>query len=294
MERGPRIAPGTARVPVAAGSQAKFTVDLVGQAPGVLFPRVSATVPDGWRVSVRQPGVLVSRHLPVSGSATVTVTAPPDVPVGTYPLTVTVRGAQPLTKTATLVVRTPLACAASTGTACAVDLSGERTLDGTATVANSTEGDFDGGGWSYDGALFPPAGPVTWNGVTYDAPDPAGTTPNFVPAAGQPLLLPAAGHNAVQMVVTSHNGPVSGVFTLGYTDGSVQSVPVTVADWCGTATAGTTTVLAMDHRIKAGQGVDGPPTSLFGVAVPLAAGKQLRSLSLPDDPRMLVYAITLD
>jgi predicted alpha-1,2-mannosidase len=295
LTTAPRVAAGSqARSPIAAGSQAVFTVDLVGQAPGVIVPRVSATAPSGWRVSVTQPGVLVSHHRPVSGRATVTVTAPADVPVGTYPLTVTVRGAQPLTKTATLVVRTPLTCAATSGTQCALDLAAERTLDGTATVAASTEGNFDGGGWSYDGDLFPPAGPVTFDGVTYDAPDPTGTAVNFVPAAGQPLLLPDAPHSALHMVVTSHNGPVSGVFTLGYTDGSVQSVPLTVADWCGTATAGTTTVLAMDHRIKAGQGVDGPPTSLYGASVPLAAGKQLRSVSLPNDPRMLLYAVTLD
>ncbi|MEV6851955.1 GH92 family glycosyl hydrolase [Actinoplanes sp. NPDC051411] len=280
-----------ATIGVAAGSQAKFTVDLVGQAPGILVPRVSATAPDGWRVSVTQPGVLVSHHLPVSGHAPITVTAPPDVPVGTYPLTVTVRGVKPLT--ASLIVRTPLTCVAASGTPCAVDLSAERTLDGTATVADPSSGNFDGGGWSYDAALFPPAGPVTWNGVTYDAPDPTGTAANFVPAEGQPLLLPAAPHSSVQLVATSHNGPVSGVLTLGYTDGSVQSVPLTIADWCGGATAGTTTVLAMDHRIKAGQGVDGPPTSLFGATIPLAAGKQLRSISLPDDSRMLLYALTL-
>ena len=284
---------GPAGAVLAAGSQAKFTVDIVGQAPGVLVPRVSATAPDGWRVSVRQPGVLVSRHLPVSGAATITVTAPPAVAVGTYPLTVTIRGAEPLTKTASLVVRTPLACASTTGGQCAVDLSAERTLDGTATVAAPAEGNFDGGGWSYDAALFPPAGPVTWADVTYDAPDPTGTAPNFVPAAGQPLLLPAGSHTAVQMVLTSHNGPVSGLMTLGYTDGSVQSVPVTVADWCGSATPGTTAVLSMDHRIKAGQGVDGPATSLFGATIPIPSGKELRSVSLPTDPRMLLYALTL-
>jgi predicted alpha-1,2-mannosidase len=290
------ITPSSAALPASAAwpASAVFTVDLVGQAPGVIVPHVWATAPAGWRISVKQPGVLVSRHRPVSGHATITVTAPADVPVGTYPLTVTVRGAQPLTRTATLVVRTPLACTTTTGPACPLDLMAERTLDGTATVAAPAEGDFDGGGWSYDAALFPPAGPVTWNGVPYDAPDPTGTTSNFVPATGQPLLVTAAPHNAVQLVATSHNGPISGVVTLGYTDGSVQSVPLTVADWCGTATAGTTTVLSMDHRIKAGQGVDGPPTSLFGATIPLPADKQLRSLSLPDDPRMLLYAVTLD
>ncbi|GAA4962397.1 hypothetical protein GCM10023238_32100 [Streptomyces heliomycini] len=41
-------------------------------------------------------------------------------------------------------------------------------------MANSDEGDFDGHGWSYDGDLLPKAGPVTWDGVTYDAPEPTG------------------------------------------------------------------------------------------------------------------------
>jgi hypothetical protein len=49
----------------------------------------------------------------------------------------------------------------------------------------------------------------------------------------------------------------------------------------------------MPHRIKAGQGVDGPPVSLFGVTVPLAAGKTIRSLTLPNDARIQMYALTL-
>ena len=50
----------------------------------------------------------------------------------------------------------------------------------------------------------------------------------------------------------------------------------------------------MPHRIKAGKGVDGPPVSLFGVTLPLTAGKQLRSITLPKDPRLHLYAVTLD
>ena len=42
-------------------------------------------------------------------------------------------------------------------------------------------------GWSYDADLLPAAGPVTWAGVTYQAPDPAGTAKNFVPATPEVL-----------------------------------------------------------------------------------------------------------
>jgi hypothetical protein len=134
---------------------------------------------------------------------------------------------------------------------------------------------------------------VTWAGVTYDAPDPTGTAANFAPADGAPLLVPAGDHAAVSLVATTHNGPVSGALTVGYTDGTTAQVPLTVADWCAAPAPGTTAVLAMDHRIKAGQGVDGPPTSLFGVTVPIPAGKRVRSLTLPADSRLYLYALTL-
>ncbi|GIF18063.1 putative alpha-1,2-mannosidase [Actinoplanes tereljensis] len=275
---------------LAPGGSVTLTVDLVGQAPGVLRPRIEATVPDGWGVTVRQPRPITSRHHPVSATAAVTVTAPQGAALASYPLMVSVTGAQPVETTASLVVSTPLTCAFASG--CAVDLGPALTRDGTATVSAPGEGNFDGGGWSFDADLLPAAGPVTWAGVTYNAPSPAGTAPNFVPFAGQPLLLPG-GFGGAHLVVTSHNGPVSGGLTVGYTDGSYASVPLTVADWCAGPAAGTTTLLAMDHRIKAGQGVDGPPVSLFGVTVPAAEGKQVRSLTLPALSGLYLYALSL-
>jgi hypothetical protein len=86
---------------------------------------------------------------------------------------------------------------------------------------------------------------------------------------------------------------VSSRLTIGYADGTTAQVPVTVADWCADPAPGSTTVLAMPHRIRAGSGVDGPPVRLFGLAVPLDSGKEVRSVSLPDDPRLYIYAATL-
>lgn len=244
--------------PLAPGGSTTLTVDIVGQAPGVLHPRIAVTVPAGWTASVTQPRALVSHRLPVATTAAVTVRAPAGAAPSSYDMSVSVVGAQPVVATASLVVRTPLTCAFVSDSRCAVDLGGELDRDGTATVAEPDSGDFDEVGWSYDAALLPAAGPVTWGGVAYQAPDPAGTAPNFVQANGQALLLPSAAASALHLIVTSHNGPVSGALTLGYADGTTEAVPLTVADWCGGPIAGTTTALAMDHRIKAGQGIDGP------------------------------------
>ncbi|MDP9793337.1 putative alpha-1,2-mannosidase [Catenuloplanes nepalensis] len=285
------LRPASAALP--PGGTTTFTVDIVAQSPSTLRPTVSATGPAGWTVTVapaRLP-VLRSSHLPVATSATVTVTAPDGVADGTYPVQVTVGGANTVTRTAPVVVRPALTCAP--GTSCAVDLTPELTRDGTATVAATAEGNFDTAGWSFDAALLPPAGPVTWNGVTYQAPDPSGTAPNFVTATGQSLVLPQGAHTSLELVATAHNGPVTGGFTIGYADGSTETRAVTVADWCGSPATGSTTALAMPHRIRAGQGVDGPPVSLFAISVPLSPGKRIRSLTLPNDTRLQLYAMSL-
>jgi hypothetical protein len=49
----------------------------------------------------------------------------------------------------------------------------------------------------------------------------------------------------------------------------------------------------MDHRIKAGKGVDGPPVRLFGQSLALDGTKAVRSIALPNDPRVEVYAVTV-
>jgi hypothetical protein len=216
------------------------------------------------------------------------------VAIGSYPITVTVTapGANTVTRTAAVAVATPLSCASS-GSSCPVALAGELNADGTATVAESAEGNFDGGGWSYDADLLPAAGPVTWAGVTYQAPDPTGTAANFVQARGQSLLLPAGSHSSVDLVATAYNGPATAGLTIGYTDGTSADATITVADWCGSPATGNTTLLAMPHRIKAGQGIDGPPTSLWGLSLAIPAGKQIRSITLPNEPRLHLYAVTL-
>ena len=293
------VRPASAAVPAGAATaqRATFEVDVVGQAPLAIVPRVTASAPAGWKVTVspRAPKLLVTRHLPIGTTATVTVEAPAGIAAGAYPIEVQVGapGANTVKRTAMVTATQPTTCVAG-GDACRVDLTAERNHDGTATFASTTEGNFDGGGRSYDADLLPKAGPVPWDGATYEAPAPTGTAKNFVEAEGQSLLLPAGDHAAVKLVATTHNGPVTAALTIGYTDGTSAPATVTIADWCGSAAPGTTQVLAMPHRIKAGQGVDGPPVSLFAASLPIAAGKQIRSITLPDDARFHVYAVTLD
>jgi hypothetical protein len=271
-----------------------LTVDVLGQAPGDLSVSVDAAVPAGWSVRSTPPSPLTlrSERLPVQKAVDLTITVPAGTPVGTYPVDVTIaaRGANTVTRKATVEVRAASTCATSGNGQCAVALGPVLNHDGTATVAASSQGNFDGLGWSYDGDLFPAAGSVTWGGVTYAAPDPTGAAPNFVEARGQALLLPAGRYSTLRLVAASHNGPVPTTLTVQYADGTTTGVPLTVGDWAGSAS---NAVHSMPHRIRAGQGVDGPPVYLFGHGLGLDTSKDIRAVTLPDDPRVEIYAITL-
>ena len=56
---------------------------------------------------------------------------------------------------------------------------------------------------------------------------------------------------------------------------------------------GNSVAIAMDHRIKGGSGVDGPPVQIFGTTVAVDPDKQLQSITLPADGRFEVYAVSL-
>ncbi|HEY3710989.1 MAG TPA: GH92 family glycosyl hydrolase [Amycolatopsis sp.] len=295
---------GQSSVVIPASEQAQqvnLSLDVLTQSPLAQPVTVTTTAPQDWTVTTtpRNPLLQWSGRLPVQQPVSLAVTVPAGTPVGSYPLQVKASGlgANTVTRPVSVEVREPAVCAASgttaSGTACAVDLGRDRNHDGTATVAASTEGNFDGSGWSYDADLLPPAGPVVWDGVTYAAPDASGTAANFVQARGQSLLVPAGSHGTLRIVGASHSGPVTTTLTAHYTDGSSAALGVTLGDWAGSTPAGSTVVLDLPHRIKAGSGVDGPPVRLFGVQAALDPGKTLQSLSLPNDPRAELYAITL-
>ncbi|WP_406002452.1 GH92 family glycosyl hydrolase [Streptomyces sp. NBC_00829] len=283
-------------VPTAESAQSvRLELDVLGQSPGALRVTVGAKAPDGWTVKAPEPFRLTSRHIPVQRTVPVDVTVPAGTAAGSYPVRInaTANGVETVERTATVEVRAAARCAADIEGQCAVDLGNELNHDGTATVDASDEGNFDEAGWAYDAGLLPAAGPVIWDGVKYNAPDPSGTAPNFVEARGQAMLLPPGSHSALRLVASAHHGTVTTMLTIRYTDGTTAEIPVTVGDWAGGAPTGSSVALEMQHRIKRGQGVDGPPVRLFGITAGLNASKTVRSVGLQNDTRVQVYALTL-
>ncbi|KGN38656.1 GH92 family glycosyl hydrolase [Knoellia subterranea] len=275
----------------------RFNVDLVGQAQKSLPTRVTVSVPEGW--SATKPStdvVLKSNGVPASATFPVVLGLPEGVAPEDHEVVVTASapGVPDVVRTLTVTLKEALTCA-SGASPCAVDLGDERNHDGTATVGASSEGNFDGSGWAYDAALLPAAGAWEHDGVEYAVPSASGTTPNFVEARGQTLLVPAGQRSRLRLVGATHNGDVTTSLRVTYTDGSTADVPVALTDWAASSGRnGNTVALDMDHRIRNGSGVDGPPVQLFAHSAATNSAKELQSITLPNDPRFEVYALTVE
>jgi len=290
------VSPNPVVLPTTLGS-AKLTVSLLAQAPGSLPVTVRSEAPRGWTVKPAATAtVLRSNGIPASKDIPLSVTLPKGVKPGTYELTVRVSSPrlETITRKVTVQVREPAKCGSTAGSTCGVDLTGEYNHDGTATIAASTEGNFDGSGWSYDAALLPAAGPATLDGVGYDLPDPSGTAKNFIQATGQTFLVPAGKYGALHLLGAAHGGDVNTQLTISYSDGTTALLPVTLTDWAaGSGRGGNTVAVNMPHRIKAGSGIDGPPVQIFAAKATLDPAKTIVSVRLPDNRNMEIYAVTL-
>lgn len=273
-----------------------LTAALVGQTQGSLPVTLTATAPSGWTVKpAKATEVLRSKGLPASADVPFTLGIPAGAAAGEYQVTVTASapGAKTVTRTVTVTLAPAPQCA-TTGSNCAVDLTAAYNHDGVATVAASTEGNFDGVGWSFDAALMPTPGVGELAGKTYTFPQTAGTAKNFVEARGQTLLLPAGKHASMAVLGAAHNGTQRTELTVQYTDGTAGAVPLTMTDWAsGNPASGNTLALNMPHRIKAGQGQDGPPVQLYAAELKLDPTKTVQSVQLPNQTNLELYAITL-
>ncbi len=280
------VAPTTAKSVV-------LTASIVGQFPDFRVVRQNTTLPAGWTASpASKLSVVRSYGLPIGVDTPVTIGIPAGTKAGTYRIGFTWQtsgtGVQKATATVTLANTT----CATTGAACSVPLAYD--VDGTATVAAPDQGNFDGGGWSYDAALLPKAGTKIIGGTTFVAPSAAGTTKNFFTAAGRQLALPAGRYRTLAVIGAAHGGDVASSAVVTYTDGTSASVPFVLSDWAsGSPAAGDTAAIAMPHRIKAGQGEDGPPVNLWRTTLALDGSKTVQAIALPNSGGAEIWAMTL-
>jgi hypothetical protein len=238
---------------------------------------VYLTAPEGWLIS--PPGAQRVARLRPGGSDTVTWHV--QVPAGGTGGGLTAQAIYDAGPHSTDSVRAAItAGVAYPSVASAFDDTGI-TAD-----ASTGAGDIDGSGYSLSAQALAAAGvspgsTVTAGGLSFTWPAAAAGQPDNIVAGGQAILASGSGTTA-GFLVTGTYGPASGTGTILYADGTSQSFTLSAPDWYAGPPAGSDVAINMAYRNAPGNAQDRHPVQVYYVGVPLAAGKTVQAVVLPN------------
>lgn len=231
--------------------------------------------------------------LAASGTAALTRSAKP------YQVAITgsATGSSPQQTVVNVFVNPPT----SGGSGTAVDFSGAYNVsafyadanESSITAANS----LDGVGFAYSANLLQSGLDLSGTQFTFGPAN----QPDSV-SGNKTIALPAGSFTTLQMLATGVQGnQASKTITVTYTDTTTQQFVQSFSDWCSAlnggcsstgSNAGESIALAMPYRDSAG-GPDNRVFYLYGYSFNLNTNKTVQSITLPNDPDVIVLAITL-
>ncbi|WP_433512253.1 glycosyl hydrolase family 95 catalytic domain-containing protein [Nonomuraea sp. CA-143628] len=161
-------------------------------------------------------------------------------------------------------------------------------LDGRA------DGDL-GGGFTLPAEELPPAGPWRSGGIDWLIPSyESGQLNNLVPG-GQRIDVPRGRAANVHVLGLSAGGSSSCQVTLGYADGTSQTVTLGLTDWGHSPEFGEDVAILLTYRhTLAAPGSQGFIVQLFHQTIPADSARELVSLSPAANSRMHIFAISLE
>ncbi len=221
-----------------------------------------------------------------AGSSTMTLKVASSVPATTSTLTITgTSGGISHSVTDTLAV-TPVA----TGTV-PVDLSSSFNATGIYDDGSKFTGaaSLDAEGWACSKQALGPE--QVGDGVIFKL-GPAGA-PDVVTGATVPL--PPGKFAALKLLATGVEGSQEmQTFTLTYGDGTTQSFTQNLSDWYApNQFSGESAAVAMPYRLVGDGSTDDRTGNLYAYSFTLDSSKDVRSVSLPHNRNVVVFAMTL-
>jgi hypothetical protein len=180
----------------------------------------------------------------------------------------------------------------TTGTGTPVDLSSEFNVSGIYTDGTTyTTGGLDGLGYSYSANLLTTSRVL--NGILFDL-GPA-NEPDAVGCSGQSVPLPAGQFSTLTLLATGVQGSqASEAITVNYTDGTSSHFVQSFSDWFTPQQfPGESEGVAMAYRDFDNGTKDKRTFSLYAYRFALKPAKVVQSITLPNDPDVLVLAVTL-
>ena len=258
--------------------------------------------PSGYTVLPSSPAALGDVAAGASVSQTWTVTVPADVTSGTAQLYQAAVFSVPGSSGSTTLEDTSVTSALS------VPFSSVAAAFDNVGISNDTDtgaANIDGDGSSFSAQALAsvgvtPGASLTYDGVGFTWPDVAAGEPDNVVGSGQTIDLSGSG-TTLGLLDTSVYGNSSGTGTITYTDGTTQSFSLDVPNWYKAAPAGSNAVIVAPYRNRPGNSQDDNIVNVFEQSIPLAAGKTVESVTLPDvsasvvqeDPSLHVFAIAI-
>jgi hypothetical protein len=131
------------------------------------------------------------------------------------------------------------------------------------------------------------------DGIQFDFGKP--NAPDAVLGAGQTIPLPGGRFGTLQLLATGFDGNQSALkLVVTYSDGTTSTFTQSFSDWFSPShNLGEAEAVAMPYRDGENGTMDERQFNLYGYSFLLDRGKQVKSLTLPNDAEMVVLAATL-
>jgi len=172
-----------------------------------------------------------------------------------------------------------------------VNLSNSLNRTGIVTNGTTFSGGLDGLGYAYSANLLGTA--LTVNGASFSFS--TLNASNAVSATGQTITLPAGQFSSLGMLGTGVNGnQPSQVFKVTYSDGTSSSFTQGLSDWFTPQNySGESIASTMAYRNFSNGTTNNGPLYLYNYNFSLNSGKTVQSITLPNNNKVAVLAITL-
>ncbi len=191
----------------------------------------------------------------------------------------------------TLTVEIPTSTTPVPGADAELDLSDAYNRVGITADGATFSGGLDGVGYAYSATNLGTG--LTWNGLNFNF-GPVGAN-NVVQATGQTIQLPATQYSQLTLLATGVLGnQIAQTFTVTYTDGATTTFTQSISDWFTPQNYERESVaLSMPYRNTSQGTADNRKFDLYGYVIYLDSSKTVSSITLPNDTKVDVLAISL-
>lgn len=176
-----------------------------------------------------------------------------------------------------------------------VDLDPYLNVDGASSLQDFEDFDQEGfgGRFALPAQFMPDEGRNRYLGVTFDLPSSQDGDLNLVEARGQTIEMPRGRYDRLYLLTTSVNSSKGDEsLQVTYADGS-ETVPFQVTDWCVQPKYEDVPIMRAPYRhMTAGVLKDCRP-QIFLIRLPLASGREVVSVTLPDTRTLYFTSMTL-